>query len=333
MCLVGAAVTNAVGGGLAERMGTERLLAVSLAGWAAVLVLAAVAPVGALFVLVPLVVTTGGLVDVVMNVASAAAYADRPGGLVRFHALFNVGAAIGAGAMGLMLAAGLRWRWMWAVVAALALLVVPWTAKSPMPVGERGESVRLGGTVATLRREGLVLIAVAFALGAMVEAGVELWGVIFLRTAPPSGLALGATSAVLGYAVAATARAVLGPRAGRRGAEMGVAIGAGLAGCGLLLLAAAPNRYLAGLGFVMGAGGISMCWPLLLASAAADRQRPGPVIGAVTAVGYLGFVLGPTVLGWVAELTSVRAGLVVLAAATVVVAVLPAASARNIGHS
>src|SRR5262249_26711454 len=58
----------------------------------------------------------GGLVDTVMNVAATAALAPRPGALVRFHALFNIGGAIGALGRGLLILNGASWRWGGAVV-------------------------------------------------------------------------------------------------------------------------------------------------------------------------------------------------------------------------
>ena len=74
-----------------------------------------------------------------------------------------------------------------------------------------GDQVPLGGTFSLLRRERLLLVAGAFALAAMVEGGIELWGVLFLRTYLSSGLLIGAGGAVLGYSVAALARFTLGP--------------------------------------------------------------------------------------------------------------------------
>ena len=128
---------------------------------------------------------------------------------------------------------------------------------------------------------------------------------------------------MLGYAVSALARFTLGPTVGSRGSGRGVVIGAGTAALGVAILATAPTAALAAIGLVLAAGGISMCWPLLIAQAGARRSRAGAVVGAVTAVGYLGLVIGPAAGGWVAQAVGLRSALWMLAAAALVVAVVP----------
>jgi MFS family permease len=330
VALAGAVASNAVGGALAERRGTAAVLAASLALWAVVLLVAAACTPAAPFaVLLVLAFGLGGVVDVVMNVAATAGLAGRPGALVRFHATFNAGAAAGAAVTGLLLVADASWRWAWLATALAALAVAARLRGAGLPAGGAGEHVPLTGALSLLRREGLLLVAAAFAVSSLVEGGVELWGVLFLRTTLPSGLALGATSAVAAYLVATGARTVLGPLAGRRGPIRGVAAGAGTAVVGVLLLALASTGPLAGLGLVLAAGGISLCWPLLLSLATAGRPRPGSVVGAVTAVGYTGFVVGPTVVGAMAAGLGLRAGLVLLAGFAAFVAVAPVVSARQ----
>ena len=100
-------------------------------------------------------------------------------------------------------------------------------------------------------------------------------------------------------------------------------MGASLAAVGLVVLALAPSAVIAAAGLVTAAGGVSMCWPLLLAQAGAGRERPAAAVGGVSAIGYLGFVVGPAVVGSVAQLAGLRAGLLALAAAAVFVAVVP----------
>ena len=333
VALAGAVASNAVGGALAERRGTAPVLAASLAAWGALLLAAAACQPDVPFaVLLVLAIGLGGVVDVVMNVAATAGLAGRPGALVRFHATFNAGAALGAATTGLLLAADVTWRWAWLGIAVAALAIAAQLRRAELPAGGAGEHVPLTGAFALLRREGLLLVATAFAVSSMVEGGVELWGVLFLRTTVPSGLAVGAISAVVAYLVATAARTLLGPVAGRRGPVRGVAAGAGTAVAGILLLALASTGPVAGLGLVLAAGGISLCWPLLLSLASADRARPGPVVGAVTAVGYTGFVVGPTVVGAVAAGLGLRAGLVLLAALAAFVATAPALSTAVVGR-
>lgn len=322
--LAAAAVANAVGGALAERHGTQRTLSIALALWGAALVAGAVAPSLAFFAAALVaVIAAGGVIDVTMNVAATSGLGSDAGAMVRFHAFFNTGAAVGAAGVGLSAASGVSWRWAWGVIAILAFALASVLARRELPAAGAGEQVPLGGALSLLRREGLVLVALAFAIGSLVEGGVELWGVLFLRTTFPSGLAVGATSAVLGYLVAASARAFLGGLAGRSGAARGVTLGAATAAVGVVVLAVADPPVIAGAGLVLAAGGISMCWPLLLSLVAGERERPGPAIGAVTAVGYLGFVIGPTVVGWLAGALGLRVGLLVLAVAAVFVAVSP----------
>jgi Major Facilitator Superfamily len=320
LSLVGAAASNAVGGTLCQRFGTGRVLGTSLLAWSAFLGLGAVARVPLLLeLLIIVMVATAGLIDIAINVAATAALADQPGRLVAFHSRFNGGAAAGAGA---------SWRWLWVGVALVALGLGVVCHRDPLPAGEPGDRIPLLGSFSLLRRERLLLLAATFALAALVEGGIELWGVLFLRTYLASGVLIGAGGAVLGYSVAGIARFTLGPTVGQRGSARGVTIGAGAAALGVAVLATAGTAVLAAIGLVLAAGGISMCWPLLLAQAGAGRPRSGAVVGAVSAVGYLGLVLGPAVVGWVADAVGLRAALGLLGVAALAVAVVPIGAAR-----
>jgi MFS family permease len=330
VALAGAALTNAIGGSLVERYGTARLFAGSLAVWALLLLAGALVRTPlALGVLLIVMIAAGGFLDVVMNVAATAALAEKPGELVRFHARFNAGAAVGAATTGVLLANGASWRWSWAAVAVLGLILATASNGRDLPAGEAGERSGLMSAFALLGRERLLVVAAAFAVGAMVEGGVDLWGALFLRTYLDSGVTVAAASATLGYGVATAARVVVGPRIAQRGAAVGTSAGAGIAALGVVVLATARTPWLSGLGLVLAAGGISLCWPLLLAYASAGRARPGLLVGGITGIGYLGFVLGPTLVGWVAAAVGLRWGLLVLAAASLFVAGAPLVHQRT----
>ena len=314
--LVVAAAMNTVGGALAERRGTSAALRLTLAWWAVALAVGTVAPAPwgvALGIVVAL--SGSGAVDVVANVGATAALADRPGHLVRFHALFNIGGAFGAvvAAALLGLTGAVGWRLAWAAAAVFVVVALVLSLGADLPAGHPGEKVRLSEGMRTLHRERLIPVALAFALGATVEGGVNTWGVLQLRGQLDAGLVVGAGGAVLGYLIAAVARLSVSRVQTAAGARRVVAAGTVVAGCGRVVLATVPVPVAAAAGLVMAAGGISVCWPLLMSEVGRGRERPGMVVGAVSTVGYLGAIVGPGAIGLVAGAFGLSTGLLVLA--------------------
>jgi hypothetical protein len=356
-------VAAAASGGLAERWGPARFLGRTMVAWGvALLATAAVTGATAFVVTFVLTLTTGGLVDMGMNSAAAEEVAGDAGRMMRFHALFNTGALIGAAAAGGLLRAGMSWRWVWAVVGVGGLVVARASVRAsvtdvrpdaPSPDDTRGTPAGASSPVRSwlrsfhaIRSERLVTLAFVFAVTAMIEGGIDTWGVLYLRTELAAGVLLGAGAYCLGQAIAVFTRGGGGGHIGRLGARWGLVIGAGAAASGLAIEAGSSQSGFAAIGLVVAAGGISLCWPLVMAVASAaalastPARSPGPgaatstgvspaaLVGALTATGYVGWVTGPALVGWVADDLSLSAGLFLLAAlaalATAVLALIPA---------
>jgi hypothetical protein len=130
---------------------------------------------------------------------------------VRFHALLNCGAILGAAATGIVLHAGISWRGIWPGVAAAALVVGLWVFSTDSTRSTAGEVVAdahgieyedaagedTEGRRHPIRRIGhdgfLVLIGI-FAQAEITEGGVDTWGVLSLRNHLAAGVLLGPCS-------------------------------------------------------------------------------------------------------------------------------------------
>ncbi|ASZ09684.1 MFS transporter [Chitinophaga pendula] len=77
--------------------------------------------------------------------------------------------------------------------------------------------------------------------------------------------------------------------------------------CGLLLAILLPHIITATLGFLLVGIGVSSIVPLVLALAGKSKTLPpGVAIAAVSTVGFLGFLIGPPLIGFIAEATDLR---------------------------
>jgi len=340
-----AAVTGAVVGHRAERWGTGRLLTGALAAWAVFLVGAALArdwaPFAVLFVAAEV---SGGCVDTAMNAAASRRLMGRPGALVRFHALFNIGALSGAAVAGVVLHAGLSWRWLWPALALAAGAVALWThlrARNPVPAGRPvhsgspapGDEAAAGslgagpapagtlGPLARLRADRLLVFLFIFAVAEITEGGVDTWGVLYLRTHLAAGVLLGAGAYVVGQSVAATTRGAGGPMLGLLSARMGLVAG-GLVACGgILVESLSVDPAIAAVGLALGAAGASLFWPLVMSQATLQASQPTAASGAFTAAGYVGWVAGAPLVGWVSDAFGPARGLQLLAAMAALVVI------------
>lgn len=317
--VVGGAAANAFGGVLAERHGGRVMLPLALVIWAvSLLVLALTRGTVAFIGLFLVVVAFGGLVDVVMNVVGAAGTVGRSDKLLRLHALYNVGALTGAAAAGLLVDAGSSFRVLWGAIALLAAAVAVWVRRSELPAGTPGERHGLTEAMRAIRRQGLIVLAAVFAIGALVEGALSTWGVLFLRTELDVAAAAGAGAYAAGAALAITARLSMGWWARRFGERRIAQLGLGIAGAGLVVEATIGNVGVAAGGLALAALGSSVYWPLLLAHAAGHVERPAVIVGGLSTFGYIGFLTGAPLVGWVAQVVNLRAGLLVLAGVAIV---------------
>lgn len=252
-----------------------------------------------------------GLMDVAMNTEGVAVEAgySRPV-MVGFHALFSFGGMIGSLMGSLAAGYGIDPQWHLAVVGgALAAASIPVcrhmlvSASEPLP-----DTSSMRELLRPMIGLGLVAFCILLGEGAMAD-----WSAVYLGQLSSPGVA------PLGYAVFSLSMA-LGRLCGdwfhdRLGAVATVRWGSALAAAalGLALLSGGVLATLAG--FACAGWGFSAIFPILCSVAgkkAASKPQAG--IAAVAATGYLGFLVGPPVIGFLAQAFSLRIALLLVAA-------------------
>src|SRR5215470_13468780 len=334
---IGSLVAMPFAGGLASRIGSAaatRLAAVPFFLAIALVGLAGSAP--ALFVVLLLWGTSIGVLDVVMN--AQAVTVERANGrslMSGFHATFSLGAlagtGIGSAASALRIGTGAQLSGLGAILLTLVLATSLWMLPDRLGRGAGGERPPL-----LVRPQGpLVVISLAALAVLLCEGAAADWSGVFLRDELHASAGM-AGSAFAAFSATMTAGRLLGDRVlnrfPRRAVVRAFAAAAGLGlGAGLLVAELAGDGPLAMtaavFGFAVLGAGISLTFPALLAEASTVAERPAEGICAVATGGYLGFLVGPPVIGGLAELTSLPVALWVipLLAASAAILVQPRA--------
>jgi MFS family permease len=315
-----------VGGRLSDRRGRRPVAvagAVTLAAAFVLLGLAMGVPV--LLAGLALLGVGAGLLDVAAN-ATGADYerAYRVRAMTALHAAFSAGAAAGALIATVVLAvrAGHRAAFL-AGAAALAMLAAV-MVRAPLPA-PGVETPRAHGSPARLLAVPGVLLAVTLAGVCFFGDGVlEGFATLYLRDALGSG-ALLAGGTIAAFHLASLAGRLTGAAAIRRRGEAAVVRAAGLgmaAGMAVIVLTGSPALAAAGL-LVVGAS-LAPVVPTALSVAARSvpPDRAGAAVSVVATAGYATFVVGPAAVGLLADVTSLRAGLVPLLLTAALIAAL-----------
>ena len=170
-----------------------------------------------------------------------------------------------------------------------------------------------------------------FAFGAIVgELSIRNWGAVYLRDT----LAASAAGAGVGYA-AFSLFMTLGRLGGDRLTDRfgPVTLGRGcaaLAAAGLLALVFAHSLWLAVLGFAAVGAGVSVAMPLSVQTAAnfPGGRSAAVNVAALSLIAYGGSLIGPPLIGFVADAWGLRAGL----AAILPLVILSAVFAGELGR-
>jgi predicted MFS family arabinose efflux permease len=314
-----------------RRFGSRAVVAVTTVAASAALVALAV---------VPTLVTLGvalfvwgsfyGSWDVAMNVHGSAVE-QRAGRdwMPRYHACWSVGGIAGAGCGALAAQLGGPLILHFAAVAVFCTALVMVSLRSfiedrvalqpPDPAPAKARSRR---RVLTGR---LLLVGLVTICATTLEGAAADWLALFLTDERGATASL----AAFGYAVFAVAMAAgrfsgtaVAERLGRHGA---VRVGGLVSFAGVLLTVLGPGLASAYAGAALWALGVCLVFPAAVSAGGEAPYRPADAIAAVTTIGYGGFLLGPPLIGLLADRVGLgRALLVLLVLAAGIAALAPA---------
>ncbi|HMQ31169.1 MAG TPA: MFS transporter [Chloroflexaceae bacterium] len=229
------------------------------------------------------------------------------------YAMFSGGMVTGALAAGALVARGLGYGAALALLVPALLLVAAATAVTAYPQERSGATPGAAVAPGGLRDGRFLLLACLALLAVAGEAVADLWGVIYLRTLGADALAGSVVFAlfngamILGRLANGPLIARWGARAALRCAWVGTGLAAALLGLGGPLLSAAA--------FTLIGLAVAGVIPTLLSLARAGRAADGDaMVNRIVATTYLGFVVVPPVVGWLAELWGLQPALLLVLA-------------------
>jgi fucose permease len=256
----------------------------------------------------------------------------------RYHACWSVGGIAGAGFGALAAHAGSPLALHFTVVAVLCAALVALALRSF--IEDRVEPVKAAGVLGAVRnpgsRRGRVLTGRLLLVGAVtlcattLEGAAADWLALFLT----DERAATASLAAAGYAVFAVAMAAgrfsgtaVAERLGRDGA---VRAGGLVSLAGVLLTVLGPGLAGAYAGAALWALGVCLVFPAAVSAGGETPDRPADAIAAVTTIGYGGFLVGPPLIGLLADQVGLgRALLVLCLLAGGIAALAPAVRSRR----
>ncbi len=302
LCLgIGSVISMPITGWLCARHGTRPMILISAMIMACALpFLAYLFTYWALAINLLIFGASIGTLDVAMNI-HAAEVEKRSGRALMsgFHGMFSVGAICGAGFVTLLISYGVAPLIATLCVTSSVIVAILWVqshyliTKSDAPEPFRPPC----GIVKWLA----LLAGIAF----LIEGAIMDWGALLMIERAVFSM----QQAALGY-IAFSITMVIGrlsgdyvvPRIGRRAILLG---GGTLVVLGLIAITTLPSPALNLIGFaVIGLGAANLVPVVFSAAGQQSDMDPNMAVASVTFVGYAGILLGPAIIGFGAQYTS-----------------------------
>jgi MFS family permease len=257
-----------------------------------------------------------GLYDVGIN--AAAVDLEKATGrrfMAVLHAAFSAGGVVGALSSGVLLSSGVDFRHVYlGVLLPLGVVILAVATVRLPPPGGPPDNVEGDERVGLYRNLPLLLIAVIATLALLSEGEMEHWSGVYLRQTLGLSALLGGSGVAVFYGAMVVGRLGAALVIARFGNRLTLRAAGLLAAGGMILALSTREPSLVIAGFLVVGLALAAVVPIAF-SAAGDLapERAGAALSVVTTLGYGGFLLGPVLVGGLAEILGLRVALGVIA--------------------
>jgi MFS family permease len=310
LCLgIGAIIAMPITGIISAKRGSKPMIL--LGGFVMALLIPVLVIVETQFILAIIIFLLGaslGTLDVAMNVhAVEVEKIEKRSLMSNFHAQFSIGGLAGAGLMTVFLFFETSLLSSSVIAASITFITMTLTVKRLLNVST------VKKTKFMLPKGVVILLAIFAAIIFLVEGAVVDWGALLIidreLTAPKS--------AGIGYilfSIAMVVARLLGDEIVKAIGEFKVLIfGVVITILGILIIVLANITIIALSGFMFIGLGVANLVPIFFSAAGRQTVMPPAIaIASVTTTGYAGILLGPVIIGYFAEITSLSIGFSIL---------------------
>ncbi|KQQ06012.1 MULTISPECIES: MFS transporter [unclassified Rathayibacter] len=258
-----------------------------------------------------------GLAEIAINIEGAAI--EQVSGrsiLPVLHGCYSLGSVIGALA-GIAMTAIAFPVWIHLlVVSALALAAMLWAVpKIPSETGRQeaggAGSPGLGAQLAVWKQRRIVFLGLIVLALALAEGSAGDWLPLIMVDGHGASATVGSL-VFAGFALAMTIGRFSGePLLARFGKPAVLCVSALVSAAGIALVVFSDSVVVAGLAVLLWGLGAALGFPVTL-SAAGESDDPTTTVGAVAAAGYVAFLVGPPLLGFLGEHYGLRGAMIVV---------------------
>ena len=298
---LGSIIAMPVTGLVAARRGPRSM--VMLGGFGLIVFLPALAIAETPFILGTALFLFGaslGTIDVAMNVHGVEVESQEKRSLMSsFHAQFSIGGLFGAGLMTLLLSMGVSLIIAAFIGATVVLMAMLLTIRRLLFVSAEEQHLFV------FPRGIVLLLALLAAIMFLVEGAVLDWGALLVidrQLAAPQNAGVG----YILFSAAMVIARLTGDRIISVFGEFWILIAGGIVtilGISVILLSSLPLVAL--VGFVLIGLGAANLVPIFFSAAGRQKVMPASLaIASVTTTGYAGVLIGPAMIGFTADITS-----------------------------
>jgi len=317
---VGLMLSLPLSGWAIAKVGSRMVLTIALVLYTLTLVTLGFAP--NVWVLTGCLVVFGlgsNAVNVSVNTQAVATEAMYPKPiLASFHGLWSMAGFLGAGVGTVMIAQDVAPQIHFIIMSSIILLSIifcwPYLHNDKQPIK--------GGKTFVMPDKSLIILGLIAFCSMMVEGAMFDWTTIYFAKVVDAPKAWEGAGFTAGMCFMAGGRFVADAFSHRFGLKRTLQVSGALSMCGLLIAVIFPTLIPAIIGFMLVGAGISSVVPMIYSAAGrSTTMQPGAAIAAVSTISFVGFLIGPPVIGLLAEASSLKISFLFLAlmAALVVV--------------